>query len=402
MSDRMTQMRLEEAATGVRDVLEPDPLIVRLNKVFSWQQSASRWPYYLSRAVPGQAYTKQELIATVFADDQSHHKAPDRGWLQSLYSIRVQREHAEVIIDGIGLFELAPRERDRYRISDDGLALAHAYSTDRASTNWKRVFAGILARNDVRLRCVLLHLARWGHLLVFRGASSAEGFFATGKEAVLRDAGGDEHPLFGYTKGGTPAYTFTALLRRDPLATLGPFVARRIERAGVRVPSRVCLEGGRESIGKVNHEPSGNDLRLYMKQALSLFRDIGALVYVPHRQGWTLDRERCAALFEPELVSDLFGGAPERRFLDTLRVAYAKYSDAEGLVHVATIRNAVCDELDIAPGERIDYFNQQIAYYMRPDVAQIGIGRTFHAQAAPQDCLFGDLSQEYVEFRFIS
>ncbi|HEU5452278.1 MAG TPA: hypothetical protein VFU76_09850, partial [Terriglobales bacterium] len=173
------------------------------------------------------------------------------------------------------------------------------------------------------------------------------------------------------------------------------------EEAGVRVPSHVYFEGGRPPMGKANREPSGNDLRDYMKQALSLFRDIGVLVYVPHRQGWTLDRERCAALFEPELVGDLFSGAPEHRFLDALRAAYMKYSDAEGLVHVATIRDAVCDELDIPPGERTDYFNQQVAYYLRPDVSRLGIGRTFHAQAGPEDCLFGNLNQEYVEFRFV-
>jgi hypothetical protein len=402
MSDQMTQMQLEEALTAAHDMLAPDPLVVRLNKVFSWQQSASRWPYYLSRAEPGRAYTKQELIQNVFTDDQSHHKAPDRGWLQALYSIKVDRKYADVVIDGIGLFELEPEEGDRYHITDDGLALAHSYSADRNSANWKRVFAGILARNDVRLRCMLLHLSRWDHLLVFRGAPSPDAFFPAGKEAVLRDADRCEHPLFGYTKGGTPAYTFTPLLQRDPLAALGPFIAQHIERLGVRVPQRVRLEGGREAVNKVNHEPSGNDLRGYMKQALSLFRDIGVLVYVPHRQGWTLDRERCATLFEPELVNDLFGGAPERRFLDALREAYRKYSDQGGLVHIATIRDAVCDELDIAPGDRIDYFNKQVAYYMRPDVAQISIGSTFHAQAMPQDCLFGDLSQEYVEFRFIS
>ena len=405
MSEHLTQLRLEDAplttpAPPPEEPLAPDPLIVRLNKVFSWQQSASRWPYYLSRAEPGRSYTKAEVMAEVFADDNSHHKAPDRGWLQSLYSIRVDRDHAEITVDGIGLFDMQADTHGRYQISEDGLALAHAYSADRTSDNWKRVFAAILAHNDVRLRCVLLHLGRWGYVLAFRGKASSEAFFAKGKEAVLLNATGEEYPLFGYTRGATPAYTFTPLLQHDPYSALGPFLARQIERRGVRVPQRVCLEGGREPVGIVNHEPSGNDLRLYMKQALSLFRDIGALVYLPHRQGWTLDRERCSALFGPELVADLFGGAPETRFLEALRSAYLQYSDAEGLVHVATIRDVVGDELDIPPGERTTYFDGQVAYYLRPDVAQLALGRTFHAQAGPQDCLFGDLNQEYVEFRF--
>ena len=57
----LTQLRLEDAMAAEPappEMLTPDPLIVRLNIVFSWQQSASRWPYYLSRAVPGQAYSK--------------------------------------------------------------------------------------------------------------------------------------------------------------------------------------------------------------------------------------------------------------------------------------------------------------------------------------------------------
>jgi len=397
MTDHLTQLRLDEA-TSTTDMLAPDPLIVRLNKVFSWQQSASRWPYYLSRAVPGRQYTKREIIDEIFGDDLTHHTAPDRGWLQSLYGIRVDREHAEVVIDGVGLFESATGERDRFCISDDGLALARAYSTDRASANWKRVFAGILARNDVRVRCVLLCIAK-GDYLIFRDSTSAQAFFLTGKGGSLRDPSGADHPLFDYVKGGNPAHSFTPILQHNPDSALGPFLRTRIESAGVRIPEHVELEGGRDFL-KVHKEPSANDLRLHFKQALSLFRDIGALVYVPHRQGWTLDREHCATLFEPALVADLFGGAPASRFLNALRVTYSKFSDPEGLVRVADIRDYVCDELDIPTGERIDYFNQQVAYYLRPDVGKLSIGRTFHAQAGPSECLFGDLAQEYVQFIF--
>lgn len=402
MTDHMTQLRLEDAIPTepeMMDMLIPDPLIVRLNKVFSWQQSASRWPYYLSRAEPGRVYTKTEIAAEVFGDDLSHHREPARGWLQALYGIYVDHEHSEIVLDGVGLFESVNGGRERFRISADGLALAHAYSTDRTSDTWKRVFAGILARNDVRVRAVLLYLARWGAYLTFSNAASASGFFKTGSVAALLPADGEEWPLFAYKRGESPAYSFTPILQRDPYRALGPYLRELIERAGVHVPERVEFEGGRAA-DKTNKEPSGNDLRLYMKQALSLFRDIGALVYVEHRGGWTLDAERCGAIFEPALVTDLFGEDSDDRFLNALQPAYIKLCDSEGYVRVTDIRDYVADELDIPPGERVAWFNAQVAYYLRPDVGKIHIGRTFHAQAAPDECLFGNLEMEYVEFTF--
>ncbi|HEU5368475.1 MAG TPA: hypothetical protein VFU69_08430 [Ktedonobacterales bacterium] len=175
----------------------------------------------------------------------------------------------------------------------------------------------------------------------------------------------------------------------------------RIEHAGLQVPEHVHFESNRFSSNPTK-EPSVNDLNLYLKQALSLFRDIGALVYVPHKQGWTLDRKRCEEVLDPEVVADLFGSEIESRFLEVLQAAAAKFSNSEGLVRVADIRDYVCDELDIPTGERLDYFNKQVAYYMRPDDSRLAIGRTFHAAAPPSDCLFGDLEQEYVEFLFAS
>ncbi len=399
LTERPTQLRLEDALSAPTDILAPDPLIIRLNKVFSWQQSASRWPFYLSRAEPGRAYTKAEIIEQVFGDDLSHHSAPERGWLQALYSLHIDRENAEVVFDGVGLFDGVDGGRERFRISEDGLALARSYSTDRLSQNWKGVFAGILARNDVRVRAVLLHLGCWGAYLTFHNVAP-DGFFARGAEAILRLPDGDEQPLFAYTKGASPAYSFTAILQRNTTATLGPFLRAKIEEAGVRVPDHVEIQGGREAVRRTNKEPSANDLHLYMRQSLALFRDIGALVYLEHKRGWTLDQERCAALFAPELVADLFAGKATDSFLIALRTAYKKLSDSDGFVRVTDIREYVGDELDIAPGERAAYFNRQVAHYMRPDISKLGLGRLYHAQAAPDECLFGNLEMEYVEFTF--
>lgn len=409
MNDHLTQLRLDDTPIAEPEqpeqpeLLTPDPLIVRLNKVFSWQQSASRWPYYLSRAKPGRVYTKSEIIDEIFGDDLRHHKAPNRGWLQALYGLHVDRGHAEVVLDGVGLFESVDGSRERFNISEDGLALAHAYSADRESEEWKRVFAGILARNDVRVRAILLHLSRWGAYLIFN-TPSAQGFFALKSGGALRLPDGEEHQLFGYTKGGDPAYSFTPVLRRDEYAILGPFLRAQIERAGVRAPEHVEIQGGREPRGRAgtiaNLEPSSNDLRLHVKQALGLFRDIGALVYIEHRQGWTLDLERCATLFAPELVADLFGEQRGDRFLEALHAAYAKLSDDAGLVRVTEIRDYVGDELDIPPGERIAWFNTQVGYDLRPDVGKLRLGRVFHAQATPDECLFGNLEMEYVELLF--
>ncbi|WIG57803.1 MAG: hypothetical protein OJF49_000548 [Ktedonobacterales bacterium] len=399
-TDKYTQMQLDDAVTPAHDVLRPDPLIVRLNKVFSWQQSAARWPYYLQRAESGHRYTKKEIVEEIFGESDGHRNEPmGKSWLTSILSLRINREYQEITIEGVGLFEEVGDSSGAYCITGDGLALAHAYSTDRSSNNWKRVFAVILARNDVRVRCVLLHLARWNCLLTFEGGSSEEAFFPKGKTTALRGKEGEETDLFGYSKGGTPAYSFTLLLQCEPYVILGPFLRERIERADVCVPENVCFEGGRDALN-AKKEPSGNDLKLHMKQALTLYRDIGALMYLPHRQGWTLDRERCEEMFDPSLVADLFGGEAEMRFLNSLRATYEKLSDPEGMVHIVTIRDYVCDELDIPPGDRVDYFNRQVAYYLRPDVGKLGIGLTFHAQAGPSDCLFGDLTMERVEFRF--
>src|SRR5579871_4004010 len=113
-----------------QDALCPDPLIVRLNKAFSWQQSPSRWPYYLSRAEPGRAYTKQEIIETIFCDDRTHHKEPENLWLRSIYSIRIDRKRQEAVIEGIGLFERIGNADDSFRLTEDGIHLAQTYSVD--------------------------------------------------------------------------------------------------------------------------------------------------------------------------------------------------------------------------------------------------------------------------------
>ena len=406
MTDDLAQLRLEDAPVELDTpaLLTPDSLIVRLNKVFSWQQSASRWPYYLSRAEAGRVYTRHQIIRDVFNDAERRHEEPiGKGWLTSIFGLIADPEAAEVRIEGIGMIDRVAGDLAQYVISDDGLALAHAYSSEPDSEEWKRVFAGILARNDARVRAVLLHLARWGAYLVF-SIPSAQGFFALHSGGALRLPDEQQLPLFRYAKNGNPAYSFTPILRRDAYAVLGPFLRAKIACAGVCTPERVEFQGGRAPLGKeggiTNPEPSGNDLRLYMKQALSLFRDIGALVYVEHRQGWTLDAERCATLFEPALVADLFGERHTDRFLDALRAACAKLSDSDGYVRVTDIRDYVADELDISPGERVKRFDTQVAYYLRPDVARLRLGRTFHAQATPDECLFGNLEMEYVEFLF--
>lgn len=397
MSDRVLEVQ-STTVSQAPELLCPDPLIVRLNMTFPWQQSSSHWPFYLSRAEPGRVYTKKEITENIFGDDRIRYKALNYiTWLRSVYSLYVDRKYQEITIEGIGLFERANEAGNAYRITDDGLHLAQSYSADPSNDEWKRVFANILAKNDVRVRCVLLHLARWQSLLIFGDSLSTGAFFAENKPVALRAPDGTERPLFAVQQGQIPANSFTWLLQRDPSTILGPFLKARIECGGIKVPEQIRFESARNSHNP-SKEPSVNKLRDHLKQALSLFRDIGVLVYVPHRQGWTLDRERCAAALEPAVVADLFGGAPESRFLDALRLAAGKLSDAEGLARIADLRDYLCDELDIPPGERVEYFNRQVAYYLRPDVGKLSIGRTFHAMAPPDDCLFGDLTQEYVEF----
>lgn len=398
----MTQLRLEDAMPAepeAPEMLAPDPLIVRLNKAFFWYQSASRWPYYLSRAEPGRAYTKAEIAGEVFGDDQRHRSKPDAGWLRYIYGVAVNLEYQEAILEGIGLFERFEQSSDRYIVTTDGIQLGQAYSDDRVSDTWMRVFTSILARNDVRIRSLLLHLSLWQCSLRFSEGNSRDNFFPPGKGALLRYPDGSEYQLFAYHKGESPAYNFTQVLNREPYVALGPFLRSNIERRGIQVPQNIKFEGGRQRLQVVT-EPSANELRDYMKQALSLFRDIGALVYVEHRQGWTLSAERCAEVFEPALVADLFGEVSNERFLNALQSAYGKLCDQDGYVRVTDIRDYVADELDIPPGERVGWFNAQVGHYLRPDVGRLRIVGVFHAQAAPDECLFGNLEMEYVKFSF--
>lgn len=402
MTDHMTQLTWEDAIPdepAPPELLAPDPLVVRLHKAFFWYQSASRWPYYLSRAEPGRAYTKAEIAEDVFGEDQRHRSKSEAGWLRYIYGISVSREYQEVALGGIGLFEPFTESNDRYIVTADGIQLGKMYSENRHDDAWIGVFASILARNDVRVRSVLLHLSMWHCALRFTDGSSRDVFFPSGRGAFLRYPDGSEYQLFEYHKGESPAYNFTQILNRDPYAALGPFLRANIERRGLKVPQNIKFEGGRQRL-QVVEEPSANELRDYMKQALALFRDIGALVYVEHRQGWTLSRERCAAVFEPALVADLFGAESDERFLNALQSAYLKLSDGDGFVRVTDIRDYIADELDIPPGERVGWFNGQVAYYLRPDVGKLHIVGVFHAQAAPDECLFGNLEMEYVRFSF--
>jgi hypothetical protein len=157
---------------------------------------------------------------------------------------------------------------------------------------------------------------------------------------------------------------------------------------------------GARSKGKAKSEPSSNNLDTYLKQTLSLFKDLGIIVYLENRESWGINFDRACSIFPPDLVADLFTSQHIDPFLEYLKEVYEKLADAEGLANVRQLRDWVCDLIGIPSGERIHYFNERVAYYMSPEHNQLSITKEFHAQAAPEDCLFFDLNKEYVAFVF--
>jgi len=371
--------------------------VVRLEKPFSWQQAYTRYPYYLSRADPNRTYTFDEVYTVVFEADPPGKKKDRATWVRNTFGLKEDAETGQLIVKGIGLLEEV--SDDRYRLGPEAIDLGSAFAEDRHNDEWMRVFANVLARNDIRTRCVLYYLGKQGRSLQFPKTPTRSGFFKNATPTWLTPLTGNELSLFEYDQDKSPRYSFTPILQDIAYEAFGPFLRSKLESMGSALARQVQFVGAL-SRGRTKTEPSSGSLSTYLKQTLSIFKDLGVIVYLPGRQAWGINYERAKTIFPTDIVTDLFTAERDDPFLEYLQEVYEKLADVEGLASVRQMRDWVCDLLNVPIGERVSYFNGRVAYYTSPEQGKLGITREFHAQASPEDCLFYDLNKEYVAFMF--
>lgn len=376
----------------------PPEEIIRLEKAFSWQQSYNRYPYYLSKADPHRTYTFEEIYTVVFETHPPGKKKDRETWVRNTFGLARDEETGQVIVKGIGLFEEVGK--DIYRLSRDAIELGNTFANDREKNDeWLRVFASILAKYDIRTRCVLLYMGKFDYKLKFPNSANKNGFFRRATPTWLVSGSGENLSLFDYDIDKHPRYSFTPILQNIAYDAFGPFLQRKMGEMGLNLDPNFQFVGAM-SKGKTKTEPSSDALNTYLKQTLSIFKDLGIIAYLDGREVWGIDFERACAVFSADIIADLFTNQRTDPFLDYLREVYGKLADEEGLANVRQIRDWVCDLVGIPAGDRVRYFNERVAYYMSPEQGKISITKEFHAQAAPEDCLFFDLNKEYVAFVF--
>jgi len=375
--------------------------VVRLEKAFSWQQSYNRYPHYLAQANFRRTYTYEEVFTIVFHEsaERVKHSKDVPSWLRNIFGLKVEPDAGEVTIAGIGLLEQV--SDGRYALTDEAIEIGRTFAQDRAGKRWMKVFASVLAHNDVRTRCVLLYMGRHGCYLSFLTEPTAHNFFGDRVRypAVLVSPTGEHHAILGEGREQGHPYSFTPTLQSVAYDTLGPFLRAKLKAQGLTVSRAMRFSGGKAGT-RVHKEPSSNGLETYLKQTLSIFKDLGVIVYLPGRQAWGINYEQAQAIFPADIVADLFTALRDDPFLEYLQEVYEKLADAEGLASVRQMRDWVCDLLGVPVGERVSYFNDRVAHYMSPEQGKLGITQEFHAQASPEDCLFYDLNKEYVAFMF--
>jgi hypothetical protein len=371
--------------------------IVRLEKAFSWQQTYNRYPFYLSKANPDRSYTFEEVYTIIFETERPGRKKDRATWVRNTFGLERDVATGQPVAKGIGLMEKVGA--NCYRLSAEAIELGDTFAEDRYDDEWLRVFASILARNDIRSRCVLYYLGKLGWSLQFPTSPTKGGFFKNSVPTLLISPSGETLSLFDYDRDAEPRYSFTSVLQNVAYEALGPFLHTKLKNMGLSLGPNLHFVGAL-SKGVTKTEPSSDNLNVYLKQTLSIFKDLGVITYVPGQQAWGIDYARAQAVFSADIVVDLFTSLQGDRFLEALQEVYEKLADAEGLASVRQMRDWVCDLLGISAGERVRYFNDRMAYYMSPEQGKLSIVKEFHAQASPEDCLFYDLNKEYVALLF--
>jgi len=384
-------------------VTNPNPVIIRLKKSFSWQSTYHKYPFYLAEADPNREYTRDEVYTVIFKTPTGPTTRTKYDWVSTVFGIEVDVDEREVVIDGIGLIEKV--DDDHYRLTEAAVELGQSYACDPGGQGWRLTFAEILARFDVRTRTVLYHMGILGYGLYFPDDPTLNGFGTKMIHAQLVSRG-ETIPFLAEvseTKRTPEGRTkvFNQLMDRYRLEALGPFLMGKIEERGLDLSAGVEFQGGKftfQGRTKVFPEPSTNDLHLYLKQSLSLFVDVGVLIHDPARRAWSVDYRCANEVFSPGVSADLFTDRRDELFYAVLRKTYAKLADQEGLAHVRLLRDQVCDALDVAAGQRIGYFNRQVARLLGE--GRVSIGKTLGWHGSATEALFGDRSKEYVELVF--
>ena len=386
-----------------QSVEDQGPVIVRLKKSFSWQSTYHKYPFYLAEADPDREYTRDEVYTVVFKTPTGPTTKAKYDWVNAAFGIEVDADEREVVVDGIGLIKKT--DNDRYRLTEAAIKLGRSYAQDPGGQGWRFTFAEILAKFDVRTRVVLYHLGILGYGLYFPDDPTSNGFGKKMSHAQLVSRGEtvpfltkipeDEQMPGGRTK------IFNQLLDRYRLEVFGSFLAQKVEAEGLDLSAGIEYQGGKSIFRgrkRIYPEPSTNDLHLYLKQSLSLFMDTGVLTYDPARNAWSVDYRRASEIFCPEVTADLFTDPRDELFYEALRNTYAVLADQEGLAHVRLLRDRVCDTLDVPAGQRISYFNRQVARLLSE--GRLSIGQTLGWHGSDTDALFGDRSKEYVKLVF--
>jgi hypothetical protein len=380
-----------------------NPIIIRLKKSFPWQSSYHKYPFYLAEADPNKTYTKKQVYTEIFRTGSVPTSSNKHDWVSASFGVDVDNENKEVTINGIGLIEKI--NADQYRISEAAVELGRNYGSDPVGKGWRIILGEVVARNDVRTRVVLYHLGILGYCLYFPDDSTYNGFGTTMKHAQLISRGDVVNFLVQFPLdqqiSNTRAQVFNFLLDRYRYEVLGPFLSHKIQEFGLDLTMGIEYRGGKISSGKGERkieEPSTNKLGVYLKLSLVLFVDLEVLVFNPVRKAWIIDYSRAKALFSPELVADLFVDYREEKFEKLLQTIYFELSDAEGYAHIRTLRDKVCENLDISYGQRASYFNRQVARLLSE--GRLTVGKTMGWHSSANDALFGDRSKEYVQFLF--
>jgi hypothetical protein len=370
---------------------------VLLEKAYSWQQTYNRYPFYLAKAEPNRTYTFDEVYTVVFQTRPPGRKKDGSPWVRNTFGLELDVAAGQPVARGIGLLKKVVD--DGYRLSPEAIELGGTFAENRYNDEWLRVFAAILARNDIRTRCILYYLGRLGCSLQFPKTPAETGFFEIATPTLLLHPAGPALSLFNHEPSGSPRYSFTPILQNVAYAAFGPFLRANLETLGMSLARQVLFVGAL-SKGTARTEPSSSELNTYLKQTLSIFKDLRVIVYAPAQQTWCIDYARARATFPAEIIADLFTSDQADPFLEHLRHVYLQLADADGLASVRQMRDWVCDLLGVPAGERIHYFNERVAHYLSPDQGRLSIVKEFHAQASPEDCLFYDLGKEYVAFSF--
>lgn len=381
------------------------PVIIQLKKIYSWKATYHKYPFYLAGADPDKFYSYNEVFTEIFKVGSPPTKKGkgQHGWVRAVFGLDIDPINQEIVVNGIGLIEKV--SDDCYRLSDAAIELSHSYALDPTGSSWRIKFAEVIARSDIRTRVILYYMGILGYGLSFSENTLSSGFMKSMHNAQLVSISEKVNLLSKIPdeerNEESRVFFFNHLLDRYRFEILGPFIRKQIELAGIDFSGGLIFQGAKIIHGRgyrENPEPSTNELGSYLSQSLSLFSDLGILVFDSSRDSWIVNFARARELFTDGTVQDLFADRREELFEDLLRQTNKRLADEDGYVNIRSLRQSICDHLGISPGESTSYFNRQVARLISE--GRIAIGKKMGWRGNAADALFGERSMEYVEFLF--